>query len=306
MRMLVIVLFLLCCAGAAWPATYYVATTGDDAKAGSSDQPWATLQHAVDSIAAGDTILVGPGTYVGCRITSSGTADAPCTLQAQTAGTVLVNSASSSAWHQSNVEAEDCSYWIIDGFESASSLRYGIDVRVSDHVTVRNCHVHNSAVTGIFLAFADYALVENNDTHDNGEHGIYNSNNADYVTIRGNRSHTNHGCGIHNNGDISMGGDGVISYETIEKNVIWDNGVGGGAAINCDGVSDSIIRNNLLYGNHASGITLYGGDARNAPAATASTTTPSSSPPTAAGRSTSPRLRATRPPTARGTASSIT
>ena len=116
-------------------------------------------------------------------------------------------------------------------------------------------------MTGIFLAFADYAVVENNDTHDNGEHGIYNSNSADHGTLRGNRSHSNYGCGIHNNGDLSMGGDGVMSYVTIEQNVLWDNGVGGGAAINCDGVSDSIIRNNLIYGNHAGGITLYAIDA---------------------------------------------
>ncbi len=98
-------------------------------------------------------------------------------------------------------------------------------------------------------------------THNNGEHGIYNSNSADYVTIHGNQSHSNYGCGIHSNGDLSMGGDGQISFATIENNAIWDNGVGGGSAVNCDGVSDSIIRNNLMYNNHASGISLYAGDA---------------------------------------------
>ena len=51
--------------------------------------------------------------------------------------------------------------------------------------------------------------------------------------------------------------DGTISFATVEKNVIWENGVGGGSGINCDGVDDSIFRNNLLYSNHASGISLY-------------------------------------------------
>jgi hypothetical protein len=42
----------------------------------------------------------------------------------------------------------------------------------------------------------------------------------------------------------------------ISGYVIYGNGEKGGSAINCDGVQDSLIRNNLLYGNHASGISL--------------------------------------------------
>jgi len=59
------------------------------------------------------------------------------------------------------------------------------------------------------------------------------------------------------NGDISQGGDGIISNATVEDNVIFDNGLGGGSGINCDGVQDSLIRNNLIYDEHASGISLY-------------------------------------------------
>ena len=56
--------------GADWP------------NAGSSAAPWQTLQHAVDSVKAGDTILVESGTYAGCRIGKSGQAGAPITLTA--------------------------------------------------------------------------------------------------------------------------------------------------------------------------------------------------------------------------------
>jgi hypothetical protein len=48
-----------------------------------------------------------------------------------------------------------------------------------------------------------------------------------------------------------------VQFATVEDNVIWENGLSGGSGINCDGVDDSIIRNNLLYNNHASGISLY-------------------------------------------------
>ena len=57
---------------AAFGATYYVATTGNDSWPGSEAEPWATLQKAVDTIAAGDTAIVKPGTYAGCRMRSSG------------------------------------------------------------------------------------------------------------------------------------------------------------------------------------------------------------------------------------------
>jgi parallel beta-helix repeat protein len=59
------------------------------------------------------------------------------------------------------------------------------------------------------------------------------------------------------NGDASLGGDGVISSALVSGNVIHDNGLGGGSGINMDGVRDSRIENNLIYNNHASGITLY-------------------------------------------------
>lgn len=59
------------------------------------------------------------------------------------------------------------------------------------------------------------------------------------------------------NGDASMGGDGVISYGLVERNIIYENGYGGGSGINMDGVTDTIVRNNLLYDNHASGISIY-------------------------------------------------
>ena len=66
------------------------------------------------------------------------------------------------------------------------------------------------------------------------------------------------------NGDISQGGDGIISNALVEGNKLHDNGYGGGSAINMDGVQDSKIFNNLIYNNHATGIAMFqidGGDA---------------------------------------------
>lgn len=243
---------------------YYVATSGNDNNAGDQAHPWRTLQHAVDAILPGDTILVQAGTYAGCRIGKSGQPSLPCTLKADSGAAVLVNAPGPVNRHNSNIEIEDfdgtLSYWVIDGFEVANAPRYGIDLRDTDHMTVQNCYVHNSVVTGIFLAFCYHPLIQNNQSAGNGEHGIYQSNSGDYPTIRGNILHHNFSAGIHMNGDRNFTpGDGIISFALVEKNIIYENGAppGGGSGINCDGVSDSVIINNLLYNNHASGISLY-------------------------------------------------
>jgi parallel beta-helix repeat protein len=253
---------LACLSTTALAGTFYVATNGSDAGSGSIAQPWATLQHAVDTIKAGDTILVESGTYAGCRIGHSGLPGAACTLKADSGAHVVVNSAGPGNKHGSNIEVElfddTVRYWIIDGIESASSAKYGIDIRVTEFVTVQHCFVHNSAVTGIFLAFSYHPAILGNESSFNGEHGIYQSNSGDYPLISGNRLHHNAAAGVHMNGDRNFTpGDGIISFAVVEKNVIYENGAQGGSGINCDGVSDSVIRNNLLYDNHASAISLY-------------------------------------------------
>jgi len=247
--------------------TFYVATNGNDGNQGSQGSPWRTLQHAVDAISAGDTILVEAGTYAGCRIGKSGQQNLVCTLRGDVGAAVLINTPGSGNKHTSNIEVENfdatVSYWVIDGFEVTNAPRYGIDLRDTDHVTVQNCYVHNSAVTGIFLAFSYHPLIQQNQSASNGEHGIYQSNSGDYPVIRGNILHHNVNAGIHMNGDRNFTpGDGIISFALVEKNIIYENGAppGGGSGINCDGVSDSVIINNLLYSNHASGISLYAVD----------------------------------------------
>jgi hypothetical protein len=48
--------------------TYYVATTGDNGNDGSPGSPWLTIQHAVDTVLSGDTIMVAAGTYAGAVV----------------------------------------------------------------------------------------------------------------------------------------------------------------------------------------------------------------------------------------------
>src|SRR5450759_2963509 len=64
--------------------TYYVSTTGSDTNPGTLSQPWKTIQKAVNTVVAGDTIYVRGGQYDGIKngwsFKNSGTSSQPITL----------------------------------------------------------------------------------------------------------------------------------------------------------------------------------------------------------------------------------
>jgi hypothetical protein len=141
--------------------------------------------------------------------------------------------------------------------------RAGVRAVTASFVTVRNCSLGHNGRWGILTGFVDDFLAENNEAHHSvAEHGIYVSNSCDRPIVRNNRVHDNHANGLHFNGDAELGGgDGLIESALVEGNVIWGNGTGGGSGINMDGGVNGVIRNNLLYDNHSSGISLYRIDA---------------------------------------------
>ena len=251
---------------------YFVDPNGSDANEGSQNSPWGTLQHAVDTIAPGDTISLQSGAYLGARIEQSGNPEAWMVLQAAPGASVLINAPGPNNRHDSNLEFETwegdetVSYWVVRGIEVANAPNWGIDFRGSEgdhshHFIVQNNVVHDNGhdgeTTGIFFAFVDDVVVEGNESYRNGEHGIYLSNSGDRFVVRSNRLHHNTYCGLHINGDLESGADGIISDGLVENNIIHENGVGGCSGINMDGVDTATIRNNVLVNNHAGGISLY-------------------------------------------------
>ncbi len=236
-------------------ATYYVATTGSDGNPGTASQPWRTIIFAATKVTAGDVVLINPGIYNGGIIVStSGTASAPIVFRANSAGVIIEGSGGT----RDAFFITEADHVIVEGLTIRRANRAGLRISLSDSVFVRNCTFSDNGRWGVFTDFSDYTLIENCETYGAvDEHGIYISNSSDYPTIRGNVIHHNHANGIHMNGDLSQGGDGIISHGLIEGNIIYENGVGGGSGINMDGVTDTIVRNNLLYNNHASGISVY-------------------------------------------------
>jgi len=240
-------------------ATYAVSPMGSDGGSGSSSDPWRTLQHAANSVTAGDTVQIRSGTYAGFRAVSGGTEGQPITFMPEEGAVVLLNSVSINGEKGSIIEIEGYDWWVLAGLEvSGAPVNAGIDIRVADHVTVRNCHCHHNQKWGIFTAFAEHFTAEDNECNDQTEeHGIYHSNSGDNAIIRYNICHHNTGCGIQINADPSMGGDGISSANVISSNTLYENGSAGGAAINLASVRDTLIANNLIYSNHAGGIAAW-------------------------------------------------
>jgi hypothetical protein len=239
-------------------ATYYVDRNhpqASDSNPGTEALPWLTIQHAAQVAVAGDTMLIKPGVYTGgITVETSGTVGELITFRANDAGVVI----NGSGGERDAFFITGADYIVVDGLTIQNATRAAVRIDDAQHVNVRNCTFANNGTWGLFTDFSDYTTVENCESYGAvEEHGIYISNSSDYPTIRGNRLHHNNGCGLHMNGDISMGGDGIISHALVENNIIYENGLAGGSGINMDGVTHSIVRNNLLYNNHASGISIY-------------------------------------------------
>jgi len=249
-------------------AEYYVAPGGNNSAAGTSAAPWATLQRAADAVGPGDRVIVRAGNYKGFYLDTSGTAASPIEFFAEVG--VLINTPTSGAGNQDGINLELASHIIIDGFSVTGMPRAGIrsvglDDDMAEFVTIRNVHAYDNGRWGIFTGHVNDLLIENNETSGSVlEHGIYVSNSGDRPVIRNNVTWGNHGAGIHMNGDLSLGGDGLITGALVSGNRVYGNAAsingglyGGGSGINMDGVQDSRIENNLLYDNHASGISMF-------------------------------------------------
>ncbi len=249
-----VMLLLLGCSAAS-AATYYVDTnhpSASDGNPGSEAQPWKTLQHAADVVAAGDTVRVKDGVYAGFQTEADGTSTRPITFEAL-GDAAIVNSRNPHTPHNINVEGGD--YTIIDGFDVRDAPSRGIRVVVARGVVVRNCTVRNSATQNILTGYApELQIIDNVSFGTLDEHGIYVSNSTDpddRPVIRGNVVYGNNTNGIQVNGDCYAGGDGTITGAIIEDNVVYGNGAKGLSIIS---MSNSTIRNNVIYHNAARGI----------------------------------------------------
>ena len=231
---------------------YVVDTSGDNAADGTAEAPWRTLDHAASKVEPGSTVIVRAGHYRGFSLSTSGRAEQPIRFLAKP-GAIIDDPA-----HPDGINLEGASFVEIRGFRITGAARAGIRAVDCEHVTIRDNVVDNNGKWGILTGFCDdLKIVDNESSRAVEQHGIYVGNTTARPLVQGNEVWGNRLGGVHVNGDRHMGQEGIVTEARIIGNVIRDNGKAGASGINLDGVRDSVIANNLLYGNESTGIALY-------------------------------------------------
>jgi hypothetical protein len=234
-------------------------------------QEYASIQVAADAVGPGQTIAVFDGHYAGFELSTSGAASDRIVIR--TVGeAALIDSDGPDGC---GVFLHHTSYVTLDGLRVDRVSGRGVAHRdasptdPSRGLIIRNMTVTSVEREGMYLSEVSESLIENNSISGSGvsdadlTHGIYLANaGSDGTTIRKNHIFENGTAGIHFNGDLSIGGDGIISGLVIEENIIHHNGQNG---LNMDGVQDTVVRNNLIFGNASNGLRAYAIDAAEGP-----------------------------------------
>ena len=216
-------------------ATYYVSTSGNDRNSGTFTLPWATVQHAANTVKAGAMVYVFGGVYhESVNLRKSGTASAPITFQSYPGQTAIIDgtgvSCCTSTPPSSGNETEGLinivnqSYVIISGFE------------------IRNFTTSAAAYTPI---------------------GVWITGSGTGIQILNNRVHN-----ISTKSETNGNAFGISVYGTsktpitrlvISGNEVYDLRTGNSESVNVDGnVTHFAITNNLVHDNDNIGIAAIG------------------------------------------------
>jgi hypothetical protein len=237
-------------------ATYYVATTGNDANSGTSAAPWRTVAKAANTMVAGDTTYVRGGTYNEGLIPfrRSGTASAPIKLLNTPGEKPVIDfgvTLSNKVVHRFEIDAPGPSsttpigFITIEGFEIGRGYE-GLKFSGAHDITIRRNWIHHSVGQGILGTTGKNILIDRNVISQNGDstqldHGMYLTG-SNYV-ITNNLIYGNATFGIQ-----------VAGY-SIEGSAQYPPRIGPDPGYS--GASNFLIANNIMAYNGAAGIVLW-------------------------------------------------
>jgi len=206
-----------------------------------------TLAALLPTLQPGDLVMLADGEYNGgFEIKVAGTKEAPIRIKAE--GDKAIFRGGTNCF---NIEGD---YVELEGIKAYGARRAGVRVH-ANYDAVRKCVCGDNDTWGIFSGFAEGIVVEDNECYGSKkEHGIYLSNSADHAVVRRNHCYNNGRCGIQFNGDPNIpGGDGVMSFNLVEGNILHDNA----NCFNMTCMAESVVRNNLFYNQNTKGIALW-------------------------------------------------
>jgi hypothetical protein len=216
--------------------TYYIAPDGDDGNPGTEAAPWATLQHAADTMQPGDTVYLRGGVYHQyVALERSGAPGQPITY---------------AAYHGENV-------WL-DG--KGVDWKYAFDLGDPgvSHITIVGLNMRYWQDTtgdgGCIISWSDsgHVTVRDAELHHCGHGAISFYENSDYVTVEN--------VYIHDDTLVGMDcGDGPCAHWVLRNVRAINNGSGGGDTA-ADGIAIENGDDILVEDCEASGNTGDGFD----------------------------------------------
>ena len=141
--------------------TYYVSPNGSNDNPGTKNQPWKTVNFAVQkdsAVKAGDTILVQPGTYTELiTLEKSGNEKlGHITLKADGDVTLRDPAPKKGGFREGVIQSANQGHWIIDGFRIENTSWAGISLRDANNMIVQNNHTFETGASGIIVLPESY------------------------------------------------------------------------------------------------------------------------------------------------------
>ncbi|HKR66889.1 MAG TPA: right-handed parallel beta-helix repeat-containing protein [Thermoanaerobaculia bacterium] len=234
--------------GSAHAATFYVATSGNDANPGTLAAPFRTINKAATRVVAGDVVEVRGGTYTGpVSISSKGTSAARIIFRSYAGETAIIDG-TGTAPDTNLVLFYNAEYVDFVGFDVRNATKIGVCGYPAKFTRVLNNKIHGSWTNGIYFGANSTDLtIDGNEVYDNGQNNknhtfpnggwpqalsVGNTNNA---TITNNKVYRNWGEGI----------DFIVATGGLARgNEVFDNFSVG---IYLDNAQSIVVDRNLVY-----------------------------------------------------------
>ncbi|MDO8951695.1 MAG: right-handed parallel beta-helix repeat-containing protein [Draconibacterium sp.] len=194
--------------------------------------PGEDLNTIINNAKGGDTILVKPGTYSQVSLSDKNFSEQkPLIVRADGSETVLVKGDTISGG--SALEISNCSYIIFEGI-TFTNVMWGIYVKSSEHILIRNNEIYNTGQEGCHIGRSSkYVDIIGNKIHNTG---LFNSKWAEGVYV---------GSGSYGRSNFPDN----CEYIWIEGNDIYKTG--NAEAVNVKSECFHItIRNNKIHDIH--------------------------------------------------------
>jgi parallel beta-helix repeat protein len=215
-------------------ATKYVGTSGTDSLVSPNGEaaatPWKTFHFAVSNLAAGDTLIVLPGTY---DLTHEGVDSAisvtvsNVTIQGQSAGTAIIDGIGALTWVSGlNISGNDVVIHklVFKRFQTSGiNISAGTGTDINQNIVFDN-GTSGSAGTGIYLSSVVSCQIRDNT--------VYWSGDTNY----------RQGTGI-------SAAFGVGNTTNVQFNTVYNHNVTGYLGISISGGSTPNVTQNILYDN---------------------------------------------------------